>query len=96
VQTAHIVLLLVSADFLASNYCYDIEVTRAMARHEAGEARVIPIILRPVDWQSAPFGQLQALPKDGRPVRSWPDPDEAFLDIALGIRSVAEGLAPNP
>ena len=95
-QTAHVILLLVSADFLASNYCYDIEVKQAMARHEAGDARVIPIILRPVDWHHAPFGKLQALPKDGRPVRSWPDPDEAFLDIALGIRTVAEELAQNP
>jgi formylglycine-generating enzyme required for sulfatase activity len=90
-QTAHIILLLVSADFLASNYCYDIEMRQAMARHEAGEARVIPIILRPVDWHSARFGKLQALPKDGRPVTSWLNRDEAFVDIARGIRSVAEG-----
>ena len=62
----------------------------------AGEVRVIPIILRSVDWHSAPFGQLQALPKDGRPVRSWTDPDAALLDIALGIRSVAEELTLTP
>ena len=95
-QTAHVILLLVSADFLASNYCYGVEVKQAMARHEAGEARVIPIIMRPVDWQPAPFGKLQALPKDGRPVTSWPNLDEAFLDISRGIRSVAEELAQNP
>jgi TIR domain len=89
-ETAHIILLLVSADFLASNYCYDLEVQRAMTRHTAGEARVIPIILRAVDWHSAPFGKLQALPKDGRPVTSWPNRDEAFLDIARGIRAMAE------
>src|SRR6516162_4763084 len=58
VQTAHIILLLVSADFLASDYCYDIEVKQAMARHGAGATRVIPIILRPVDWHSAPFGKI--------------------------------------
>src|SRR5262245_48635022 len=69
-ETAHIILLLISADFLASNYCYDLEVQRAMARHMAGEAHVIPIILRAVDWHSAPFGTLQALPRDGRPVTS--------------------------
>ena len=95
-QTAHILLLLVSADFLASDYCYDVEVRHAMARHEAGEARVIPIILRAVDWQSAPFGSLQALPKDARPVRSWPDPDEAFQDIARGICAVVEEMAGHP
>ena len=55
-NSVEIILLLVSSDFLASNYCYDIEVKRAMERHEAGEARVIPIILRPCDWQRAPFG----------------------------------------
>jgi hypothetical protein len=95
-RTAQIILLLVSADFLASDYCYDVEVERAMARYEAGEARVIPIILRPADWNSAPFGKLQALPKDARPVTSWPDRDEAFFDIARGIRTVAEELTQNP
>jgi hypothetical protein len=91
-QTAHIILLLVSSDFLASNYCYDIEVRQAMARHEAGEARVIPIILRAVEWHHAPFGKLQALPKDCRPVTSWSNQDEAFMDVARGIRAVAEAM----
>jgi len=67
-----------------------------MARHEAGEAWVIPVIVRPVDWHRAPFGRLQALPKDGRPVTRWRPQDEAFLDIAQGIRSVAEELAYHP
>jgi hypothetical protein len=95
-QTAVIILLLVSADFLASDYCYDIEMQRAMERHEAGEARVIPIILRPMDWHSAPFGKLQVLPKDGLPVTSWGNQDDAFVDITRGIRSIAEELAQNP
>jgi hypothetical protein len=77
---------------LASNYCYDIEVQQAMARHETGEACVIPIILRAVDWHSAPFGKLQALPKDGRPVTSWSNQDEAFLNVARSIRVVAETM----
>jgi hypothetical protein len=67
-----------------------------MARHAAGEARVIPVILRPVDWHSAPFGTLQALPKDGHPVTSWSNRDEALLDVARGIRAVAEELAHRP
>jgi hypothetical protein len=95
-QSAQIILLLVSADFLASDYCYDIEMQQAMTRHEAGEARVIPVIMRPVDWHSAPFGKLQALPKDGRAVTNWPNHDDAFLDIARGIRAVAEEMAQNP
>ncbi len=67
-NTAQIILLLVSPDSMASDYCYGIEMKRAMERHEAGEARVIPIILRPTDWKSASFGQLKALPKDGKEV----------------------------
>jgi tetratricopeptide (TPR) repeat protein len=89
-SSAEIILLLVSADFLTSNYCYDIEVKRAMARHEAHEAQVVPVILRPCDWNSAPFGKVQALPKDAKPVTRWADRDEAFLDIAKGIRSIAQ------
>ena len=67
-NTADVVLLLVSADFLASDYCYDIEMNRAMERHERGEARTIPVILRPCDWHGAPFGKLMAVPPDGKPV----------------------------
>ncbi|MFL5628045.1 MAG: toll/interleukin-1 receptor domain-containing protein [Ktedonobacteraceae bacterium] len=93
-NTAQIIMLLISADFLASTYCYDIEVKRAMERHNAGEARVIPIILRHCDWHHAPFGKLQALPTDGKPVdsRSWYNKDEAFHNIAQGIRKAVEDL----
>src|SRR4051794_9265877 len=68
-------------------------------RHEAGTARVIPVILRSVDWHTAPFGKLQALPKDGKPVASWKDRDEAFTDVARGIREAVKELAsgaPDP
>src|SRR5262249_10559694 len=85
-------LLLISSDFLASDYCYDVEVKTAMKRHDDGEARVMPVILRPVDWKGAPFGKLQALPKDARPVTDWSNRDEAFLDIAQGIRVAAGEL----
>jgi tetratricopeptide (TPR) repeat protein len=92
-ESADIILLLVSPDFVASDYCYDIEVARAMQRHEAGEARVVPVILRFTDdWQSAPFGKLQALPKDAQPVKDWPDRDKAFADVAAGIRRAVEDL----
>lgn len=89
-NTAQIILLLISADFLASSYCYGIEVMRAMDRHNAGEARVIPIILRACDWHNAPFGKLQALPTDGKPIsgRSWRNRDEAFLNATQGIRKI--------
>jgi hypothetical protein len=86
-EAADIVLLLVSPDFLASRYCYDVEVARAMARHESGAARVIPVILRACDWKKAPFGKLLATPKDGKPVTKWPDRDEAFLEVVNAIRA---------
>ncbi len=90
-ETAQIILLLISADFLASDYCYDVEMNRALKRHAGGEARVIPIILRPVDnWESSPFGKLQALPEDGIPVTQWGNEDEAFKNITQGIRLAAE------
>lgn len=91
-ETAQVILLLVSADFLASDYCYDVELKRAMERHEAKEARVIPIILREVDWHGAPFGKLQALPKNAEPVTNWQNLDQAFADIARGIRRAVEDL----
>jgi hypothetical protein len=87
---AKIILLLISADFLASDYCYDIEMQRAMQRHNAGEASVIPIILRACDWDKAPFSKLQALPTDAKPVNSWADRDEAFTIIARRIRELIE------
>lgn len=96
INSARIILLLVSADFLASDYCYDIELQQAMARHEAGGAQVIPIILRPVDWEGVPFGKLQALPKNAKPVTTWDNRDEAFRDIAQGLRKAVEGLPPAP
>jgi hypothetical protein len=89
-KSAHVIVLLVSSDFLASRYCHDVEVKRAMERHEAGDARVIPVILRQCDWHSAPFGKLLALPKDGRAVTSWSNRDEAFTDVAKGIRAAAK------
>ncbi|WP_421992339.1 toll/interleukin-1 receptor domain-containing protein [Roseococcus sp.] len=90
VETDDIILLLVSADFLDSNYCYDIEMTRALARHEAGEAIVIPVILRACEWHGAPFGKLLGTPSDGKPVTQWPDRDQAFLEVARAVRGAAE------
>lgn len=93
-NAADIILLLISPDFIASDYCFDIEMVKAIKRHEYGDTRVIPVILRPVDWQGTPFSKLQALPIDAKPIISskWPYPDEAFLDVAEGVRKVAEEL----
>ena len=92
--SAQVVLLLISSDFMASNYCYNVEMKRALARHKIHMARVIPIILRPTDWRTSPFGKLIALPTDGEPVTSnnWDSQDQAFLDVADGIRrAITEG-----
>src|SRR5271157_399858 len=83
-EEAQVVLLLVSSSFLASDYCWDVETKRAVERHDRDEAKVIPIILRPCDWQGAPFGKIQALPRDGKAITSWLNRDEAFTDVALG------------
>jgi len=93
-NSANIILLLVSPDFIDSDYCYGIEMKRAMERHEREDARVIPIILRPVYWQKAPFGRLQALPTDAVPVTSpvWHTQDEAFFNVAEGIRLAVEEI----
>jgi len=91
-NAASVILLLISPEFIESDYCHDVEVKRALERHGSGEARVIPIILRPVDWTKLPFSKLQALPKDAKPVTKWRPRDEAWLDVASGIRKVVEEL----
>ncbi|MVM33997.1 TIR domain-containing protein [Spirosoma sp. HMF4905] len=85
---ADIILLLISADFLASDYCNDIEVRIALEKHELKQAIIIPIIIRACDWNAAPFGKIQALPKNAKPIKNWPDVDEAYLDVIRGIRNI--------
>jgi hypothetical protein len=89
---ADIILLLVSADFLDSDYCNTVEVARALERHDKKDARVIPVILQPVDWHDEKFAKLQALPRDGRPVARWSNIDEALLNVAKGIKDVVKEL----
>jgi hypothetical protein len=89
---ASIILLLISSDFVASDYCYGTEMQRALRRHELGEAHVIPILLRPVDWQSAPFGKLKALPSNGTPITQWRNRDAAFTDVTQSLRIALEDI----
>ncbi len=86
---AQIILLLVSPDFMASEYC-STERERALQRHEQGEAQVIPLLLRPTAWRETPLGQLQALP--AKPITQWRTYDNAFLNIVQGIRKVVAKL----
>jgi len=92
-MAAEIILLLVSADFIASKYCWDIEVEKALERHDAGQARVIPVVLHYADWRRTPIGKLQALPKDGEPVTSWSDQNKAFLDVVEGLSAVIDEMS---
>lgn len=90
VESDDIVLLLVSADFLDSDYCYEREMARALERQAAGDAIVIPVILRPCEWKGAPFGHLNATPPDGRPITKFPDRDDGLLEVAKAVRAAAE------
>src|SRR5450755_3648642 len=91
---ASIILLLVSSDFLASDYCYGVEMQCALDRDKADQARVIPIMVRPCDKTGAPFAHLQALPKDAKAITTWNNRDEAWTNVAAGIRRVIEELPP--
>ncbi len=93
---AQVILLFISASFLASDYCYGKGIQKAMTRHERGEVCVIPIMVRPVVWQDAPFGKLQALPKDAKPITLWRNEDEALMTIAEGVYQIVDLLASMP
>lgn len=91
-EQADLVLLLISPDFIQSDFCYGIEMSRALERHREGRARVIPIFLRATDTAGAPFAELQMLPTGGTPITGWPDRDSAWLNVARGLRRFLESL----
>ncbi len=94
-NSAHIILLLISPDFIASDYCYDIEMMRAIERHEEAEAIVVPVILRPTFWQDSLLGKFQVLPENAKPITKWSNRDEAFLDVAKGIAKLINKMKLN-
>ncbi len=91
-EAADIILLLVSADFLNSDFCWNKEMSRALERHDVREATVIPVIIRDAAWQEAKFAKLQALPREGKAVTLWPDRDSAWRNVADGIKKAAEDI----
>jgi tetratricopeptide (TPR) repeat protein len=95
-STADIILVLVSADFLASDYCYSVELKYALQRHAMDEAVVVPIIVRPVDWSMAPFHMLHPLPTDGKAIVNWTNRDQAFFDVVQGLRRIIEQKRSTP
>jgi hypothetical protein len=92
-KAADIVLLLITQEFLNSDYCYGIEMGEALNRHRNGLCKVVPVILRPSDWQASPFAELQALPRDAKPVMKWSPTDDGFLQVARGIRILLDSLS---
>jgi hypothetical protein len=95
-EAADVILLMVSPDFIASDYCFGIEMKRALERHKDGSAVVIPIIVRPCDWKSAPFAHLTALPKYGKAIVKWPSYDDAYFDIVQFIRDLVTTKLSRP
>jgi tetratricopeptide (TPR) repeat protein len=91
-NTAHLILLLISPDFMASDYCYGKEMKRALERHQAGTCRVLPILLRPTYWEEAPFSTIQLLPIDAKPITRWPDREEAFQGVVAEISRTIKDL----
>ena len=85
-ETADIFLFLLSADFLASRYCYEIEMARALEREEAGEATILPVVLHSCEWLHSDLGKFTAVPKDGKPIAKHSYPEDAYVEVASGIR----------
>ena len=94
-NSAEIILLLVSSSFIDSDYCYGVELRRALKRHEDHEARVIPVILRPCLWHIAPFGKSQALPDGGngvKPITTWDNMDAGFGSVVQSVHDVVKTM----
>jgi hypothetical protein len=95
-QTAQIILLLVSIDYLNSDYCSGVEMKQALERHQRGEVRLIPILLRPCSWDRSPISRLQVLPSNGKPVTVWSHREEAWLDVVRALSRVVEHILREP
>jgi hypothetical protein len=95
-QTAQIILLLVSIDYLNSDYCAGVEMKQALERHERGEVRLLPILLRPCLWNTSPLSKLQVLPSNGQPVTAWANRETAWLDVVQTLSHVVDHLLQQP
>jgi hypothetical protein len=95
-EKADIIIFLISPSFLASDYCYDVEVKRAIERQNAGTAKIISIIVRPCDWEECAFSKYQAVPKDALPITKWDDKDTAWLDTVKRIKAHIDEFKPVP
>ncbi|WP_133510145.1 TIR domain-containing protein [Candidatus Thiosymbion oneisti] len=91
-ESSEIIILLVSSNFLHSDYCMDVELEQALARHQTNKARVVPVVVRPCDWKDSGFSKLEVLPRDGRPIVKWDDKDDAWLDVVEGLKKVITAI----
>lgn len=94
-EGSELILFLISSSFLASDYCVNIEVKKALEMHQSGRAQLIPIVIRAVDWGDSELSYIQGLPKDAIPVSSWSDQDEAWLNVVNGLRACIERFVPK-
>lgn len=90
IEDADIVLLLISIDFINSEYCYDVELNKAISHHQEGRTRVIPVIVRPCMWKHTPFAKFQALPTSAKAVMTWKNQDEALTNVAESVYKVIQ------
>ncbi|BBE49860.1 hypothetical protein OYT1_ch0287 [Ferriphaselus amnicola] len=93
-EQSELILFLISSSFLASDYCFSNEMKRAISMHEEGRAKLIPILVRPCDWSCSELSKFQAVPKDAKPITTWPNPDEAWLDVISGIKRQLDTFKP--
>lgn len=91
-ETSQIILFLISANFMGSNYINDVEIKHAMERHQKDEIIIIPIIIKPCDWNSLPISKFQALPRGAKPISQWPDHDEAYLDVVSNLKRLLNNI----
>lgn len=94
-EAADIIIFLISSSFLASNYCLDVEVKKAVEKHTAGTAKIISVIVRPCDWHECEFSKFQAVPKDALPISKWTDEDSAWLDAVTGLKRLVNEFTPS-
>lgn len=92
----HLILLLVSADFLASEYCFGVEVEKALTRLKHGEVKVVPVLIKPCLWKESRFSELQIIPRDAKAISSWASPEEALNDVAAEISKLVAAAPPSP
>src|SRR3954462_15012841 len=92
-NTADLIICLISADFINSDYCYDIEMKDALTRHNSGKAQIIPIIIRSCDWSDTPFSTIQVLPTLGKPIHEWPDQDQAYMNVVDGLKKSIRAIS---